>query len=182
MSGMGGKKDVEIISRFIPPQDAPVEYHVKIFNCWQNKRGDRFAPPWSSSILAELPTEAISLTSIADITPDPLLATYRFWGTGLTNVFGADYTGKTPAEVPPKSLGINTEDGYARLASSRMAHYEVKEFETSRGLFGRALVLRLPFSDDGESVSHGMSSYYFESHTPTAHLSSFFHEVFSRVD
>jgi len=179
---MDSKKDVEVVSKFIPPQDALVEYHIKIFNCWEKKRDDRFAPPWSSSILAELPAEAIPLISVTDITPEPLLSTYRFWGSGLTDVFGADFTGRAPAEVPPKSLGVSNEGGCARLASSRMAHYEVKEFVTSRGLFGRALVLRLPFSDDGETVSHGMNSYYFASHTPTAHLSSFFDEVFSRLD
>ena len=45
------------------------------------------------------------------------------------------------------------EGGCARLILDRKAHFEIKDFETDAGLFGRALVLRLPLSDDSETVN-----------------------------
>jgi hypothetical protein len=96
-------------------------------------------------------------------------------------VFGADYTGKGPQDVPPKSRGIDMEGGCARLIHDREAHCQVKDFETDKGLFGRALVLRLPLSDDGETVNKGLNSYFFESMNEQSALADFYKTIFSKV-
>ena len=94
---------------------------------------------------------------------------------------GGDYTGCSPADVPPKTLGMNIKGGCGRLVRDRRPGYEVKEFQTQKGLFGRALILRLPLSDDGKTVTNGINIHYIESTGPQQPLSKFFEEVFSKV-
>ena len=144
---------VEILSRYFDPGETPIDYQIEILRYCKEKRGEQLGPRWDEISLPELPPKAVPLLSVTDLVEKPLQSTYRFWGSGLSEVFGADYTGKGPQDVPPKTSGINMEGGCARLILDRKAHFEIKDFETDAGLFGRALVLRLPLSDDSETVN-----------------------------
>ena len=121
------------------------------------------------------------MINVTDIVSKPLKSTYRFWGSGLTEVFGGDYTGKGPQDVPPKTGGINMEGECALLVRDRVPNFEIKDFKTERGLFGRALILRLILSDDGETVNMGLNSYFFEPLTGRSQLTDFYETVFSKV-
>ena len=71
--------------------------------------------------------------------------------------------------------------GCGRLVRDRIPNLEVKEFQTQKGLFGRSLILRLPLSDDGETVTNGINIFYLESATHEQPLSKFFEEVLSNL-
>ncbi len=172
---------VEIRSVYIAPDESPVDTHLVTLDNWKVRSGDRFAPSWNEYSMMDFPLTEIPCISLTDISTAPLQSIYRFWGTGLTQVFGGDFTGKSPADVPPKSLGMSSNGGCARLIYDRAPHYEVKEFLRDNGVFGRAMVLRLPFTDDGESVNHGINMYKFERWDANDSLSSYFDEVFSIV-
>jgi len=172
---------VEIQSVYIGPEDSPFDIHISVLNAWKNKCDGRLAPSWSEYSLLDFPSSEIPFISLTDLSNSPLHSVYRFWGTGLTQVFGGDYTGKTPADVPPRSLGISSNGGCARLVNDLAPHYEVKEFLRDNGVFGRALVLRLPFSDDNKIVNHGINMYKFELNGAESPLKTYFDEVFSKV-
>ncbi len=173
--------DVHIASRFLPAEDAPVAYQQEVLSYWRDKCGVRWAPAWRDISMMELPLEAVPFMSVTDIQEDPLHSIYRFWGTKLTQVYGGDYTGKSPAEVPPKSNGVSAAGGCGTLVVNHAPHLEVKEFENRLGLFGRAIVLRVPFSDDGHTVANGLNCFYFERMRGDGPLSEFFDEILSRV-
>jgi len=166
-----------IRSVYLEAEDMPVDYHRDALALWQQRKGDRIGPSFREMPLLDFPPDVIPLISVTDITADPLTSRYRFWGTALTKAFGGDYTGKTPADVPPKSLGMNINGGCARLAKFLKPDYEVKEFIRHNNLFGRALVLRLPLSADGVNISNGMNIFYFETVESDQPLSIFFEEV-----
>lgn len=174
--------NVEIRSTFISPSEAPAGCFEPVLDYWNALRGDRWAAPWPEVSLVSLPAAMIPSISVTDIEYAPLRSTYRFWGTNLTAVFGHDYTGKAPSDVPPRSLGLSTDGGCAHLAHDKVPHCEVKEFTTVRGYRGRALVLRLPCSNDGESVSQGINVYHFEHVDPNARLDWFFREIFEPLE
>ena len=173
---------VEIQSVYIAPEESPLDTHRSVLDAWKNKCGGRMAPSWGEYSLLDFPPAEIPFISLTDISNSPLHSVYRFWGTGLTQVFGGDYTGKTPADVPPRSLGVSSNGGCARLVNDLIPHYEVKEFLRDNGVFGRALVLRLPFSDNAKTVNHGINMYKFELHGTKSPLKTYFDEVFSKVD
>ena len=173
---------VSIKSTFIDPAATPLDFQRTALDYWQTLRGDRWAPTWPEFSLLALPAEVIPFVNVTDITPAPLSSTYRFWGSGLTAVFGGDYTGRSPIDVPPRSHGLSARGGCGRLVNDRAPHCEIKQFETPQGYRGRAVVLRLPCSADGIQVSNGIGIYKFEHVDPDAELTAFFDEVFSQLD
>lgn len=120
----------------------------------------------------------IPFVNVTDITPEPLSSKFRFWGTGLTAAIGGDYTGRSPAEVPPKAVGLSIRGGCGRLIQEKVPHCEVQQFQTLRGYRGRAVVLRVPCTSGGDAVRHGLALYKFEHMDPDAGLSAFFDEIF----
>lgn len=174
---------VDILSTFVPAEESPVGYHREMLRYWNDRRGGAFAPSLKGFELAACPAHVLPRMSITDITAgERLVSTYRYWGTGLTDIYGGDYTGRSPADLPPKSLGMQMQGGCARLHATAEPHCEVKEYVTHAGYLGRALILRLPLSDDGETVNHGVNIYYFESASSAQPLSEFCNELFSRLN
>lgn len=174
--------DVDIQSTFLEAAQSPVDYHGEMLRYWDARRGDAVGPSLRAFDLAGVPSYVLPRLSITDITPgDPPTSTYRYWGSGLTEIHGGDYTGKSPADVPPKSLGVRMQGGCARLHLEQAPHCEVKEYMTVGGYIGRSVILRLPLADDGETVDHGANVYYFESATPEQPLAAFCDELFARL-
>lgn len=169
---------IKISSTFLPVEALPLTFHRAALDYWNGLRGDRWAPSWREFSLMALPADMIPFVNVTDITPVPLASRYRFWGTGLTTAFGGDYTGRSPIDVPPKSVGLSAKGGCGRLVSEKAPHCEVKQYETLQGYRGRVVVLRLPCSDDGAAVTNGIGIYKFEHVNPDAELTAFFEEVF----
>lgn len=174
--------EIEIVATYVEPEESPVAYHARALAYWNAKRGDRFAPTWKDISLIEFEPRVIPLISVTDITEKPLRSTYRYWGSGLTTAFAGDFTGRSVADVPPKSLGVNGQSGCGRILRDRAPHVQVREYRNARDLRGRAIILRLPLSDDGETVNHGLNVYYFESARDDQVLSDFFHDTLYRLD
>lgn len=176
---------VDILSTFLDAEESPVDFHREMLRYWEERRGDAVAPSLRGFDLASVPAYVLPRLSITDITPgsagNPPTSHYRYWGSALTDIHGGDYTGKSPADVPPASLGVRMQGGCARLFAEEAPHCEVKEYMTHAGYIGRSLILRLPLSDDGTTVNHGVNVYYFESASPDQPLSAFCDELFSRL-
>lgn len=173
--------EVEVVRTFLSATESPVNYHHDALSYWDTVRGDWWAPGWSDISLMDFPPRVVPLISVTDINPEPLESTYRFWGTKLTKYHGGDYTGISPTKVPPRELGMSNTGGCGRLVSEKKPHLEVKAFKTQIGTLGRALVLRLPLSDNGETVNHGINIYYFETADRNQPQADFFNRVFEKL-
>lgn len=171
----------QVKSVFEDPATSPIQAHIDILRYWHEKAVGRVAPSWTDVSLAEFPPEVLPTTSVTNIIEDPLSSEYRYWGSGLTKAFGRDYTGFSPIDVPPRALGLSSDGGCGRLVAERAPHFEIKEFKNDSGVFGRALVLRLPLSDDGERITNGINVYHFERFSGDAELTEFFDNIFSKL-
>jgi hypothetical protein len=167
---------IEFRSSYIDPAKSPVEYHHAVLAYWDTIRGDRPFPAWRDIDLMALPPETLPLINVADIDPETGEQRYRYWGSGLTKVHGCDFTGRSPAEVPPQVFGSSAQNGYQKLISERRPNLEVKEFITPKAFLGRQLVLRMPLGEDGV-VSGGLTVCYYEMATPNAPLNDFFETI-----
>ena len=169
---------ISIKSTFLDAGSSLPDFHQTTMAYWNRLRGERWAPRLEEFDMSALDDSITPFINITDITPEPLASVYRYWGDGLTTAFGADYTGQSPIEVPPRTMGLSARGGCGRLVYEKVPHCEVKQFETLAGYRGRAVVLRLPCSEDGEQVSNGIGIYKFEHVNPDADLTAFFDEVF----
>ena len=127
---------ISIKSTFLEAGNNLLPYHRAVLDYWHDIKGDRWAPKWSEFSLNDLAADTLPFVNVTEITPEPLSSVYRYWGTGLTAAFGADYTGKSPIEVPPKTMGLSARGGCGRLLHERAPHCEVKQFETLAGYRG----------------------------------------------
>ena len=173
---------IDILINYLAPDESPVGYHGDALAYWEAKRRGRVAPAWKDISLLDFPPNLIPLIAVTDISAGPLTSVFRFWGTGLTTAYGGDYTGQSPAEVPPKGVGSNIHSSCERLLVRKIPMFQVKEYMNQDGLFGRALCLWMPLSDDGEVVNHGLGVFYFESAKADQPFSKFFEAALEPVE
>ena len=133
--------------------DNPFDSFTFAFEYWTERRGDAWAPPWSTIDLMDFPPRMIANCNVVDITHDPFDARYRFFGTGICNLHGSDLTGKSiQANEPPAFRQVCFETFEAlverREPLSFIASVPVRSSHRKRHHF-----LRLPLSDDGVTLS-----------------------------
>lgn len=134
---------------------------------WNLRRGERFAPTWREFDLPDLPAEVIRFTHVVDVNRDPFDLTFRFWGTGLTDVLFFDRTGQS---LSVTNMGYLDEDRRRQVMEDYQAVIESRDIlpflwdASSTREHAATLVvpsLRLPLSDDGERVTHIVTHFDF---------------------
>ncbi len=146
---------------------------------WQEKCGARFAPRWSDISLMDFPPKVIPAITVTDIDIETNEVTYRFWGTQMTTLHGADYTGQSVRNVLPIVVGTSSQNGYDKLIQEKVPHLEIKEFYSLSELRGHQMILRLPLSDDGQRITHALTVTYSETPGTRHPYSEFFSYVLS---
>ncbi len=123
-----------------------------IYELWASVRGNNFAPRWEDFDLQSLPPQAIPYTWVVDILDDPFTLKYRFWGSGLVEVLGAERTGK---EISDSSVHRNkeAEKEYKTVIREKAPFAMIYNAKTKipETLF-YAPAIRLPLSEDGKTV------------------------------
>ena len=176
---------IEIRRSYVDPAESPIPSHQALLAYWDELRGARWAPTWPEVSLMRLPPVAIPFVVVTDIVHEngkPTSSRYRFWGSGLTQYYGEDYTGKFVHEIPPRSSGIANDSACIRIANERAPHLEIKEFVTPKGLLAKALKLRVPLSDNGETVDHGLGLFAFEADLKERSQVELFNKIFESLD
>ena len=169
-------REIEFRSSYIDPSESPIEAHQVALAYWRTKCGSRPFPAWTDIDLMDLPASSLPLINVVDIDPETGAQRYRYWGSALTQVHGGDFSGRSPAEVPPQVFGASAQAGCHRLVRDRRPNLEVKEFTTPRAFLGRQLVLRVPLGVDGV-VTGGLTVCYYEMASPVAPLRDFFEKI-----
>ncbi|NQV83592.1 MAG: hypothetical protein HQ494_07195 [Rhodospirillales bacterium] len=108
--------------------------------------------------MMELSPRIIPFITVVDVGYQPLAFTYRFWGTGQTQVKGHDFTGKSPLAHIPKEHGELIFREYEIVTERKepaafIRGIHPKDYSPSK----IQETLRLPLSDDGETINHVVS-------------------------
>ncbi len=186
------ESEVHFRSIYIPPANLPVAALRNVLATWVAARGERTAPCRKDMALFDFPPEVVAMIALVDFGRQRNAIRYSYFGTGLQEIHGADFTGGYPADVEPPSLGASAHLGYMRLLGERAPNCEVKEFTDGWGAVGREIVLRLPLfadDDDGQGgaaaghgrIAHGLGASYYELANPGQPLAFFFDEVFAKI-
>jgi len=183
-----GESDVRFRSIYIPPANLPVAALRNVLATWVAARADGAMPKKSDLGLFDFEPDVVAMMALVDFGRKRNAIRYSYFGTGLKEIHGQDYTGGYPADVEPPSVGASAHLGYMRLLGERVPNCEVKEFTDGQGAVGREIVLRLPLLADDDATSktpgriaHGVGASYYELADPDQPLAFFFDEVFSRI-
>ncbi len=77
---------------------------------------------------------------------------------------------------------MDNQTGCAVVLRERKPHLNIREYKTLKGFWGRAMILRMPLSDDGRTVNHSFSVSHFSTTAPGDPLSTFYENVFSELE
>lgn len=166
-----------ISTRRLNADQSPIPEHHSIFEYWEKLRRGRIAPSWAEFDLVVLDPKVVPWTAVVDLSSDLKSIVYRFWGTQLTEYRGFDYTNRSPLDIPPPELGRFIFDSYISTATSKMPCLDIEEFIAPSGRKSTKSVLRLPLSDDGDSVNKVVACMVFDISYSGTEVVKFFQSV-----
>lgn len=104
---------------------------------------------------AGLGTQLIPYSSVVDVRRDPLDFVYRFRGTAHVDLKRADYTDRAVLAHKPDDVGRMVFSEYQRVGETEKPVRIVDSFQMEcRPLVVTRVIVRMPLSDDGETVTH----------------------------
>ncbi len=119
---------------------------------WQEKRGDRDMPSWADFDFYDFKGWHGAI-AVQEVIAEPFDLRCRLWGSNLTDVFGADQTGKLFSEFgsgyTENDMAYLTE--LCRSGSIGMSHGHLDWLKKGHKT---AAFIDLPLSDDDSSVHH----------------------------
>jgi len=125
---------------------------IAAFDIWKGWCGDQFAPTWDKVKLSEVPPTVLPLTAVVDVIDEGEDFSYRFWGTGLTDLFGCDDTGKRISEHHnPVSREIRITQ-LKPVLIARSPQLFLTSMEKNGSVFAKKTNLRLPVRDQAGRI------------------------------
>ena len=120
---------------------------------WKDLGGERMACSWAGFDMTGLPSKLLPTTLVVDIHPDSADNRYRYWGSQMTSIHGRDMTGESPYDIDPEPMREILRRQHVQTAADKVASASRYAFFKSNGVEHFHYSLRLPLSDDGETVS-----------------------------
>lgn len=121
---------------------------------WESLISDgAIGPSWPQFDLMKIPSPLLPYSTVVDCDDQAETFRYRFWGHKLTDVFRNDYTGKTFEELPDRFRDATIQT-YSAVVESRepsLVQFSINEPAMPLNF---ELALRLPLSNDGNTVSN----------------------------
>jgi len=131
---------------------------------WESLKDGAFAPSWQRFDLVALAPKSIPNIVVVDVVREPLDFVVRFWGTAHVARKGADKTGKS-VNYAPEFRGQAAFEEYRWVVDNRrpLASRDIVNLQDVTGsLPFRQMLVRLPLSNDGETVDHVISLAVWE--------------------
>jgi len=125
-----------------------------VLKAWNNIRGTQFAPFWRDFNWTGIANNIVPHCGVVDVIEDPFDFVYRFWGSAHVRAHGQDLTKKSVRKMRPQAEADSVVEQYERTLEERKPLLFVNKIIA--GPYERPMIetsLRLPFTQDGKSVS-----------------------------
>ena len=164
-SAMSG--NVRVSSVRVPLNEVLDSNCRAIFEYWDRCRAESFAPTWRGFELMDLPPDCIRYTHVVDIHDGSFDITFRFWGTGLTDILHFDRTGES---LLTTTMGYLYEarrqsvlSDYQTVIDTMMPLPFLWDASFAREHASHVAVpsIRLPISNDGKRVTQIATHFDF---------------------
>jgi len=147
------ERDARVTAEERPIGDPAYPDLAVILRYWNNKRGERFAPPRSaidpSDFIDALPR--VKLVDVLRGSNDELDFRFRLAGTWIGNILGTELTHLRPLDLQPPQFGTMVHEHYAQCVRERRPLLHKVEIDSVRRIHNYARLL-LPLSSDGAQI------------------------------
>ncbi|MEQ8228096.1 MAG: hypothetical protein RIA64_08420 [Rhodospirillales bacterium] len=127
---------------------------TSVLNYWRGLGGEELACSWPQFNLVDLPPQVLPTTLVVDVFDDMSKNRFRYWGSKMTEIHGADMTGRSPYDMSPRDFAEDLRNQHSEIRTERTASADTLGFIHERGFDHMHTVLRMPLSNDGHSVDH----------------------------
>lgn len=135
---------------------------AEAFAAWRGWAGDRPAPTWKDVRLVDVPPRLLPTSTVVDVVDGGADYVYRFWGTGMRELFAADETGKRLSRtLQPQFLKVTLEQLGAVLEEGAPAHYHIT-MRQPNGVSALKRNIRLPVMDGPGEVTKVLTVSHVE--------------------
>jgi hypothetical protein len=126
------------------------------YDVWCGWRGEKTAPSWTDVDLSGLPPKLLPFVVVVDTLDDGDFR-YRFWGTGLSDLYGVNITGMTVSEATGEGFRQITLEQLNLVVTDQKPHLFQTVIEKSSGARVIKVNLRMPVMDHPDSVTKVIS-------------------------
>ncbi len=124
---------------------------------WDHTRRHQKCPYHGDIELMEFPHALAPTMMVYDIVDPIESSVFRYWGSGMTRIFGHDMTGKTLTDLLPQSLATAIADALQNVITTCGPVAESYEYTLSSGAGLSTTVLRLPMVDELGRINRVLS-------------------------
>ncbi len=130
---------------------------LRMLEVWSGWCAGRPAPAWPEIHLVDIPAPLIPMTACVDVIDGGKDFVYRYWGTGLTDLFGRDETGTRLSDYPVASSQLILTSQLQAVISAAGPKFFVTTIVKDTGTFAHKCNLRLPIMDGPGAVDKILS-------------------------
>lgn len=124
---------------------------------WQSLTGENeIGPTWDSFDLLDLPPALLPATLVVDIVEETQDMTYRYFGSKIVEVFGADYTAQSMGTLPA-FFTSHSKVSYGWVIDEQKPVLLILEYIRDNAATRLMEILRLPLSYNGATVTNVVS-------------------------
>lgn len=147
-----------MLSEFVE-KDVETEASVEAaqtYGYWLSLRPDGLTMPcWRDFDWMQMPVHMICCCGVVDVVGGDAEFVYRFWGTQHADMHHQEMTNRSIHEMRPSAIRDVVLDQYRIVRDSAEPRLFTSSYRSRLSAFAaREYSLRLPFSDDGQTVSH----------------------------
>jgi len=126
---------------------------LRMLEIWSGWRAGRDAPEWKDVQLMDIPAPLIPVTACVDVIEGGKDFLHRYWGSGLTELFGRDETGTLLSDYPIASSGMILVGQLQDVVKAAAPKIFVTTLSKDSGVFVHKHNLRLPVMDSPGEVT-----------------------------
>ncbi len=130
---------------------------LRMLDIWSGWCAGAPAPAWPDVQLMDIPTLLIPFTACVDVIDGGKDFVYRYWGTGLTDLFGREETGTRLSEYPVASAQLILTGQLQAVLNDACPKIFVTTIAKDTGTFAHKYNLRLPVMDNPGEVTKVLS-------------------------
>jgi len=135
---------------------------AELHRYWHGLASGDGLPSWQDFDLSLVPPTVLPSTMVIDIAPKIEHSVFRFWGSRMTDVHGADHTGKCPYDLQPPALGARILVDHRKICETNKPNAAVYGYTSAKGFQQLQYTLHLPLSDDGERITQIIAAIDFD--------------------
>jgi len=130
---------------------------LRMLELWSGWCAGRDAPVWRDVQFMDIPAPLIPLTACVDVIEGGKDFVYRYWGTGLTDLFGRDETGTRLSDYPVASSQLILTGQLQDVVGAACPKIFMTTIAKDTGIFVHKYNLRLPIMDTPGEVTKILS-------------------------